>query len=159
MGTPEHKQKIWNLISDIGTGMLVTENDGQLRARPMQLVQEGYDGKLWFFTKAVSPKTEEIQDHHQVCVSFSCPKDHVYVSLSGKAKLTWNKDLKDRYWSSAVSSWFPEGKDDPSCALLEIDVEHGEHWDSDESILTYYYEMTKSKIFNKKPNLGENQKF
>ena len=61
MSTPEHKEKIWNLIKDIKTGMLVTQDSHMgIKARPMQLVQEEYDGKLWFFADLGTKKAQEI---------------------------------------------------------------------------------------------------
>ncbi|MCA1806466.1 MAG: pyridoxamine 5'-phosphate oxidase family protein, partial [Actinobacteria bacterium] len=48
MSSPEHKQKIWKMIKEIKVGMLVTLDDDVPRARPMHLVQDAYDGTLWF---------------------------------------------------------------------------------------------------------------
>ncbi len=159
MGSPEHKQKIWDLISEIGTGMLVTDDDGSLRSRPMQLIQDEYDGTLWFFTKTDSSKVEEVQEDRDVCITFSCPKMKAYVSMSGRARISRDKKLIDKYWNSFVSAWFPEGKEDSSCALLEIKIEHGEHWDSDTTKLGYLYEVVKANVTNTTPDVGENQKF
>ena len=159
MGSPEQKQKIWEIISDIGTGMLVTEDDNILRSRPMQLVQDEYDGTLWFFTRASSDKTEEINQEHQVCVNFSDPKNHTFVSLSGRAKLTWDREKIAELWSATTSVWFPEGKDSNDCALLEIKINHGELWDSDVSKVGFVYEIAKAKLTNSRPNLGTNEKF
>lgn len=159
MGTPEHKNKIWKMISDIGTGMLVTEEDSVLTSRPMQIVQDDYEGTLWFFTKADSPKVDEVESDHNVCVSFSCPKKGTYVSLTGRARLSRDKKLINEFWSPFVAAWFPEGKDSKSVALLEIKVEHGEHWDNETTSLGYLYEVAKANITNSTPNVGENEKF
>ncbi len=159
MGSPEHKQKIWNLISKIGTGMLVTDDEGSLRARPMQLVQDSYDGKLWFFTRIDSSKSEEIFKDRDVCINFSDPNSKTFVSLSGRARVTTDKKLVDRFWGPSVKPWFPEGKDHPSCGLIEIKINYGEHWDSDVSKLGFIYEMAKAKLTESRPDVGENQKF
>lgn len=52
MSSPEHKQLIWSLIEEIKVGMLVTHDTekNNIRSRPMSLVQEEYDGTLFFYT-------------------------------------------------------------------------------------------------------------
>lgn len=159
MGSKAHKEKIWNLIKEIGTGMLVTEDDGVLTSRPMQLVQKEYDGTIWFFTKAESPKVDEIEQDRHVCISFSSPQDNTHVSLSGKARINKDQALINKFWSPFVAAWFPEGKDDPSCVLLEIKIEHGEHWDSETTKVGYLYQVAKANITKTTPNVGENEKF
>ncbi|MGX5915586.1 pyridoxamine 5'-phosphate oxidase family protein [Aliidiomarina sp. Khilg15.8] len=159
MSSPEHKQKIWKLIKDIKVGMLVTLDGDTPRARPMHLVQDEYDGKLWFFTRRSAEKTSETQQDNDVAISFSDPKEGVYVSMSGKARLTDDRKLIDKYWNSFVGAWFPEGKDDPDVALLEVKVEFGEHWLADESKLFQLFEIAKANIKEDTPNLGENEKF
>ncbi len=159
MGSPEHKQKIWNIISEIKTGMLVTDDDGVLRARPMQLVQDEYDGTLWFFTHAKAPKSGEVLANHDVCVCFSDPANDTYVSMSGRGTLSWDTELKDRFWNSTVSTWFPEGKDDANTAMLEIKIDHGEHWKNDDGPIEYAAKMVSAKVAGKTPAIGENEKF
>ena len=139
--------------------MLVTEDDGVLTSRPMQLVQKEYDGTIWFFTKAESPKVDEIEQDRNVCISFSSPQDNTHVSLSGKARINKDQALINKFWSPFVAAWFPEGKDDPSCVLMEIKIEHGEHWDSETTKVGYLYQVAKANITKTTPNVGENEKF
>lgn len=162
MSTKEHKQKIWEMISDIGVCMLTSTDDGQLRSRPMQLVQKDYDGTIWFFVKKSASSVDEILENREVCLSFSCPEKKTYVSLTGKASLSQDENLKDKFWSPFVSAWFPEGKKSTDCALLEIKIESGEHWTSDLNSAEYLFEVFKSNFSDRTPasNDGiESQKF
>lgn len=160
MSSPEHKQKIWKMIKDIKVGMLVTQDHGTPRARPMHLVQEAYDGKLWFYTRRSAEKTFEAASDHDVCLSFSDQEEGIYVSLSGKANLIDDRELIEKYWNPFIAAWFPEGKDDPDLALLEINVEMGEHWKSKESKAFQLYEIAKANIKkDATPDMGENEKF
>lgn len=159
MSSPEHKQKIWKMIKDIKVGMLVTLDGDVPRARPMHLVQDEYDGTLWFFTRRSAEKTFETQKDSDVCLSFSDQEEGVYVSLSGKASLTSHRELIDKYWSPFVGAWFPEGKDDPDVALLEVNVQFGEHWRAKESKTFQLYEIAKANLTKDTPNMGENEKF
>ena len=159
MSSPEHKKKIWEMIKDIKVGMLVTLDGDMPRARPMHLVQDAYDGTLWFYTRRSAEKVSETDRDHDVCLTFSDQDKGVYVSLSGKAQLSSNQELIDKYWNPFIGAWFPEGKDDPEVALLEIKVEMGEHWMAKESKAFQLYEFAKANIKHTTPNIGENEKF
>tara|TARA_B110000503_G_C7140830_1_gene410758 strand:- start:78 stop:626 length:549 start_codon:yes stop_codon:yes gene_type:complete len=163
MSSPEHKSLIWNLISKIKVGMLTTVNgDGEnsLHARPMSLVQDVYDGTLFFFTSKSSGKVYEVtNDDQEVGITFSDPSEQVYVSLSGQAKLTQDKELISKYWSSGVAAWFPGGIDDKEVAILKVKIDKGEHWNADESKVVQLFEFVKAKLTDEVPKVGEHEKF
>ncbi len=159
MSSKEHKEKIWNYIKEIKVGMLTTMDDQSLSACPMHIVQKEYDGTLWFFTKTNSEKVSDIQSEHDVGLTFCNHEDGVHVSLSGRAKLIHNQELIDQFWNPFVSAWFPEGKNSPSVALLEVKIHKGEHWDSEDSKARQLYEIAKSNVTGEQPDMGENKKF
>ncbi|MBS3805089.1 MAG: pyridoxamine 5'-phosphate oxidase family protein [Oleiphilaceae bacterium] len=159
MSSPEHKQKIWNLIKGMKTGMLTTLHGNELRARPMYLVQDKYDGTLWFFTDLDSEKVLEVENDNDVCVTFADPKDDCYVSLTGVGRISEDKTLIDKFWNPFVADWFPEGKESANVGLLEIDVTKGEHWNSDTSKMVMFYKQAVATAKGEMPNLGEHEKF
>lgn len=159
MSSQEHKKQIWNLIKKVKVGMLTTYVGGKMHARPMHLVQDDYDNRLWFFTDLTADKVQETLADHDVCVTFACPKDDVYVSLSGKANLCADKKLIDKFWNSFVSAWFPEGKDSDKVGLIEVKVDAGEHWETKSGKILQLVEIAKSNITHEKPDMGENEKF
>ncbi len=159
MSSPEHKQKIWNLISEINVGMLTTWDDGVLRSRPMQLVQEAYDGTLWFFTDAQSAKVDEVQQDRDVGISFADPSTGVYVSLSGTGRINNDPELIKKFWSDQVAVWFPEGDGDKNCALLEVKIHHGEHWKKTAGPVRSFVEHKKAQWFGGTPNISTNEQF
>lgn len=159
MSSPEHKKKVWNLIKDIKVGMLSTSDGKSLRARPMHIVQEEYDGTLWFFTDTQADKTDEIKDDQHVGITFSDSDEGLYVSLSGLATLTREQSLIEKFWNPFIAAWFPEGKESPNVALIEIKVEAGEHWDADNSRLLELFKIAKANLTAEKPDMGQNEKF
>lgn len=159
MSSPEHKQKIWKMIKDIKVGMLVTLDGEMPRARPMHLVQSDYDGTLWFYTRRSAEKVFETRQDCDVCLSFSDQEEGVYVSLSGKATLSDDRALIEKYWNPFVAAWFPEGKDDPDVAMMAIKVQFGEHWKAKESKTFQLYEIAKANLKKDTPDMGENEKF
>ena len=163
MSSPEHKKLIWNLIKDIKIGMLTTQSTDEsasLRARPMSLVQEAYDGTLYFFTSKNASKVDEVKkEKEEVCITFTDHKHATFVSLSGTAELTQDADLINRYWSEGVAAWFPNGKEDEDVAMLAIKIHKGEHWKSDESKLVQLFELAKANVLEETPEIGEHEKF
>ncbi len=163
MSSPEHKQKIWNLIKDIKVGMLVSKENNEsdrLRARPMSLVQDAYDGTLFFYTDKNDAKVYEVESDRDVCLTFAEPKDQVYVSLTGKAKVTHDKDLIEKYWSPWVGAWFEGGKEDPNLAILEVKINKGEHWNAEENKFFQLFEIAKANLIEEAtPNIGEHEEF
>lgn len=157
MSSKEHKEKIWNFIKDIKVGMLVTHDGKDLRARPMHIVQENYDGTLWFFTKKSAHKVDETQADDNVCITFT-NKD-VQVSLSGHARLSTDQALIDKFWNPYAGAWFEQGRHDPEVALLEIKIYQGEHW-KETNPFKELYEVAKANLTDSEtPDMGENKKF
>lgn len=157
MTTREHKNKIWDLIKRIKVGMLCTQVAGDLESKPMYLVQDDYDGKIWFYTDLRSEKVFDLLKTNTVNLAFSEPNEQVYVSLTGDAHIIQDRQLIDKFWSPRIAAWFPEGKDSKYIGLIQIDVTRGEHWDSTSSKLMQFYEIVKANLTGKTPELGENQ--
>jgi general stress protein 26 len=158
MSSQEHKRKIWNLIKGMKTGMLTTLHGSELRSRPMYLVQDDYDGKLWFFTDLDSEKVFEVEDDNDVCVNFAEPREHIYVSLTGVGRVSKDKALIERLWNPFIAKWFPQGKESANIGLLEIKVQKGEHWDMDTSDMVSAFRSTEVETAEP-PTQGEHEKF
>jgi general stress protein 26 len=154
----EEAQKLWSLIKSAKFAMLVTDDGGQLRGRPMAASQDGFDGTLWFFTRASSHKVAEVQSDSRVCVTYAEPSSQDYVSFSGKATLVRDQAEIDRRWNVMLKAWFPNGKDDPDVALLRVDVEQAEYWDSPNSKVVQAYGYLKATLTGQTPQVGESQK-
>lgn len=148
------------LIEDIKVGMLTTEDDdGTLRSRPLQTVGVDDDGSLWFFTSATSPKVAESKaDGGRVNVSYANPAKQDYVSVSGKATLTRDREKMKQLWTKWVEAFFPKGLNDPDLALLRVDIEKAEYWDAPGSAIGRAYGLAKALATGKTDALGENRK-
>ncbi|BES70198.1 pyridoxamine 5'-phosphate oxidase family protein [Marinobacter nanhaiticus D15-8W] len=159
MSSPEHKEKVWDLIRHIKTGMLTTLHGEELRARPMHLVQDEYDGTLWFFTDLESEKVFEVENDSDVCVAFADTHDDTYVSMTGVGRIVKDKALIDKFWNPFIGAWFPDGKGSPNVGLIEIKIQKGEYWNSDTSKMVSFFKMAKANAKDETPNMGEHEKF
>jgi general stress protein 26 len=152
-------KKLAKLIKGIKVAMMTTrDDDGTLRARPMQTQEQEFDGTLWFFTQASSHKVDEINHEHQVNVTYSEPSSNHYVSVSGTATLVRDRAKIDELWSPVLKAWFPKGKDDPAVALLKVEVSKAEYWDSPSSTLVKLVGFTKAVLTGQQYWPGENEK-
>ena len=158
MDRPQSIEKLRSLIKDVKVAMLTTmEEDGSLRSRPMATQTTEFDGTLWFFTRRDSGKVDEVEREHQVNVSYAHPGHEHYVSVSGTARLVTDQQKMDELWSPVLKAWFPQGKDDPAVALLKVDVDKAEYWDSPSSTMVkiagFIKSITTGKVY--KPGTNE----
>ncbi|WP_187260712.1 pyridoxamine 5'-phosphate oxidase family protein [Pontibacter beigongshangensis] len=157
--TKENLNKLIEKIKDIDIAMMTThEQDGTLRSRPMSTQQIKDDGYLWFFTGYDSGKSHELNNDSHVNLSYAKPGDNLYVSVSGRATLTRDKQKIEELWSPAMKAWFPDGKDDKNIGLIKVTIEQAEYWDSPNSAVVHLIGMAKAVITGQEYHPGDNEK-
>lgn len=158
MLTNTEKAQLWDAVKPLETAMLVSMRDSEtLQARPMQLVQKEFDGIFYFFSKHPTEKTQEINNQHKVCLTFSCPKAQSYVSVSGNASVEKDMALIEQFWNPFVEAWFPQGKTDPSVQLIKVEVMQAEYWQGEGTKLTQLFKYGKAYITGEQPHIGKHE--
>jgi general stress protein 26 len=157
---PKDVETLAKLIHNIKIAMLTTVVDERmLRSRPMATQQAPFDGALWFFAQADTGLVKEISADDRVNVSYADPSDNRYVSVSGHAAVTRNREKAEALWTELHRAWFPKGLDDPNLALLRIDVTDAEYWDAPSSKMVQLAGFVKAMITGKPATgIGENRK-
>ena len=159
---PTHSEaikKINELITNKKIAMLTSvSDDGSFHARPMAVLSVDFDGDLWFFTKKDAPKVDQIEAEPRVNVAYSDPNNQDYVSLAGRAKLVVDSALNEKYWQPQFEAWFPDGLEDPQLALLKIEVEGAEYWDSPSSTIAHIEGFIKTKLSGEQQHVGDHAK-
>jgi general stress protein 26 len=123
--------KLHDLIEDISVAMLVTVMpEGALRSRPMMTQAMRDEGELWFLTQEDSSIGHDLAQEHAVNVAYADAEHHRYVSVSGQATLTRDREKQQQLWKPGYERFFPRGPDDPDLALLKVRIESAEYWDS-----------------------------
>jgi general stress protein 26 len=151
-------RKLQALIHGIDFCMLTTNDGGHLRSRPMSTQRFEFDGDLWFFTRDTTHKVEEIERDNRVNVAYAQPNDNKYVSVSGRASLSKDRAKIEELWNPILKAWFPDGLDDPSLALLKVEVEQAEYWDSPSSTIVQVVGFLKALATGKEMDSGEHEK-
>lgn len=80
-----------------------------------------------------------------------------YLSLAGTAAITRDQAKIDELWSKSVEAWFPEGRDDPSVALLRVDADSAEYWSIDDPKPVQLFKIARAAISGGEPDIGENR--
>ena len=151
------KDKVLELIKDVRIAMMASRGDnGQMHARPMATNTVKFDGSLWFYTDIDSPKIHEIEHDPEVLITYSDDDKQHYVSVSGRASVVQDARKSKELWSEGLRTWFPKGSDDPRIALIKVDVDMAEYWDSPSSTMVYAYGYLKAITTGERPNPGEN---
>ncbi|KDQ57465.1 hypothetical protein JAAARDRAFT_47435 [Jaapia argillacea MUCL 33604] len=138
--SPQEKiEGLHEIIKAAGSGMLVTRAaDGHLHSRAM--APAGPHGasqvNLIFIANNSSHKFEEIQHDSHVNVSFYDVKTTNWASYAGTARITQDKDLIKKHWSSIISGYFGDLGDgihkgnehDPRVSIIEVIPEEIRYW-------------------------------
>jgi general stress protein 26 len=148
------------MVKDIDFAMMTTIcKDGTLHSRPMSTNGEvEFDGDLWFFTYASSEKVAEIEHNNQVNLSFAAPQKQSYVSISGTAQLIRDRAKLEQLWKPQLKAWFPKELEEPDIALLKVNVEKAEYWDSPSSPVAHAIGLVKAVATGEPYSGGENVK-
>lgn len=153
--------RLSELVKEINIAMLTTVTaDGSLRSRPMGTQQiDLVEGAIWFFTSSDSPKSDEILHKQHVNLSYAAIADQHYVSVSGRAHLVRDPAKTRELWKPSAQIWFPGGIDDPTLALLRVDVTSAEYWDAPSSKMVQFFGLAQFAVTGKAGNaLGKNVK-
>ena len=150
-------EKLYGLLKDFNTVMLVTINGTEFHARPMAVARVDENTDLWLFTSRDSPKVHEIEADARVQVLgqngwTSC------VVLVGKAHVVEDRAMISEMWKPSFKVWFPAGAEDPNIVLLHIKGEEAEYWDSSGvNRFRYLYQAIKAIATGTTPAIKEGE--
>jgi general stress protein 26 len=149
-------KKLWDMIRDCRFAMLTTiQDDRQLRGRPMTSLQSEFDGTLWFIAPAGSDAVLEIEGNQNVALAYAESSDADFVSVSGKATIEFDVDRKRKLWNPMVQAWFPQGPESSEVALIRVDVDHADYWDSKSNKIVQMFSFAKALATGAPPKVGE----
>ena len=155
----EARAKVHALMKDATFAMFGTyDAQGNAHARPMVASAHDDDaegGALWFFTRHDSRKIAELQADGRVTLSYADPKAQNYVSAIGRAQIVRDRAKVQDLWSEPLRTWFPDGPSDESIALIRVELDRAEYWDSPSSAVVYAYGYAKARLTGEPPSPGD----
>jgi general stress protein 26 len=151
--------RLAGILEEIDVAMLTTVGPGgYLVSRPVSTRATEFDGRrLWFFTEADSPKADEIARNGKVNLAYASKDRNTYVSLAGDARISHDQRRISRYWNDALKVFFPQGRNDPNLALIEVNVRTAEYWDGPGSLFGKAITFLVARVTGSEDVLAENQ--
>lgn len=124
------KTDLWEKMAD-SPFLMVGPADGSAHSEPLtaQLDKDQVD-TLFFFIG----RDNRVANKDKVMAQFVSKGHDYFACLSGAAHINNDRALIDKLWNNQVEAWFPQGKDDPNLALLQVDIDSAELWETDMSV-------------------------
>ena len=134
----EGKKKIGELIKSVRICMMTTAGrDGSFDSRPMATQETDFNGTVYFLTRHESGKVAEIENDAHVSLIYSDPGDHNFVVGKGRASVSQDKAKIHELWNAMYKAWFPKGEDDPSIAVIRVNIHEAQYWEGPTSKLVF----------------------
>ena len=155
-------QALFDHIDDIEIAMLTTRrSDGHLQSRAMATQKRVGGADLWFVTMAGMPKLRDIEHDPHVNLTYYKDRTREWVSISGVARLTKDREKIQELYAPDWKAWFPkEGdprhgtKDDPRFVLIAIDIHAAVFLEVNKPQPVVLFELVKG-WFGGTPEIGE----
>jgi general stress protein 26 len=145
MAETTDRDKLVELMKDMHIGMFTTSlADGALHAVPMSRQEVDLGAELWFITVKDSEHVRNLQARPEVGITFS--SRDAWVSVHGTATLVEDLERLKELWNTFAQAWLPEGPEDPNAALIRVDLEGGEYWDTPGGKVASLISFAKTKV-------------
>jgi len=152
----ESVTRTWELMEKITFCMLSTRVGEDIRSRPMAAHIEPIENAIYFLTDVASHKDEEIEQRHNVGLSFADSKGQKYVSVTAEAEVSNDRGRINELFSTPAKAWW-DNADDPAIRVLKVTPKYAEYWDSPGTVVSYV-KMIAAAVSHAKPDMGDNAK-
>ena len=155
--------ELWKLVDGIEVAMLTTRRiDGHMVSRPMATQKRAAGADFWFATMKDLPKVAEILADPRVNLSYYKDRTTEWVSISGEAEISRDRDKIRELWEPDWKFWFPdEGKgrdgsaDDERIALIGVRAVSAQYMTLEKPAAFVLFDLVKSKLTGRTPEIGE----
>jgi general stress protein 26 len=160
--TDKKLDELYGLIDDIEIAMFTTRRpDGHLVSRALATQERNPVADLWFAVNVHSNKVDELEFDSHVNVSYYRDRSREWVSVSGTARVTRDRDLIHRLYRPDWRAWFGDeggqhdgGPDDPRIALIMVDAHSVVFLKNDTPRPIVLWEVVKGMITGSQPDVG-----
>jgi general stress protein 26 len=164
--TEKRLDELYTLIESIETAMLTTRRpDGRLVSRPMATQEREPIADLWFVTDAESSMLDEVEHDPHVNLAYFDTGSYEWVSVSGTARPSRDRDLIRRLYKPDWRAWFGKidevrdgGPDDPRLTLILVDADSVVYMKQEKSKPMVLFEVAKGMVTGSRPEIGETKR-
>lgn len=155
--------ELYELIEGIEVAMMTTRRaDGHLVSRPMATQKRTEGADLWFVTDIDTHKLDELAHDPHVNVSYYKDRTREWVSVSGVAEISQDREEIRKLWAPDWKAWFPKeggardgGPDDPRFALIKVQAESVVYMLSNKPAPVVLFEVVKAIVTGDTAEIGE----
>ena len=163
ISTEKKLDDLYKLIDGIKTAMFTTRRqDGHLVSRAMQTQKRTAGTDLWFVTNWFESKLDEIALDPHVNVSYYKDRTREWVSVSGTAIITRDKDLIHGLYEPDWKAWFGDeggdkdgGPDDPRLTLLLVEAHTVTYSKKDRPMPMVLFDIAKAMVTGSPPKVAD----
>jgi general stress protein 26 len=149
-------------VDGIEVAMFTTRRpDGQLVSRPMQTQQRDGAADFWFVTDGDAHKLDELEGDPHVNLAFYRDRTREWVSVSGTALVSRDREQVRRLYKPDWKAWFPDdgpgrdgGPDDPRITLVLVEAQSVVYMKSDTPRPVVLFEVVKGMLTGSAPDIG-----
>jgi general stress protein 26 len=153
---------LYDLIDGIEVAMFTTRRaDGQLVSRPMQTQERENGVDLWFMTNVETHKLDDLMADPHVNLAYYKDKSREWVSVSGIATLSTDRDLVRELYKPDWKAWLGnEGgerdgsENDPRIALILVDAQSVTYMKVTKPRPVVLFEVAKAMVTGSPPDVG-----
>jgi general stress protein 26 len=154
---------LYALIDGVEVAMMTTRRaDGLLVSRPMATQRRTAGTDLWFMTNRESAKFEDLALDPHVNVCYFKDRTREWVSVSGTAILSQDRDLVDALYSPDWRTWlgdqggkYDAGPRDPRIALILVEALAVTYGKKDRSTPMVLFEMARGIVTGRPPTVAD----
>jgi general stress protein 26 len=154
---------LYELIDGIEVAMLTTRRpDGRLVSRPMQVQERAAGADLWFMTTTETHKLEELAHDRNVNLAFYRDRTREWVSVSGLATLTQDRELIHRLYEADWRAWLGDeggerdgGPDDPRIQLILVEAQSVVYSKQDRPTPLVLFELARGIVTGRPPKVAD----
>jgi general stress protein 26 len=172
--TEKKLDELYELIDGIEIAMMTTRRpDGHLVSRPMATQGREAVADLWYVTDITTHKLDELERDPHVNLAFYNGRTREWVSVSGTATISQDRETIRRLYKPDWKAWFKEENqhndgggatrsdpragtpDDPRIALVLVEANSVTYLKVDKPRPVVLFEVLKAMVTHSKPNVGE----
>ncbi len=144
MPETDDQQKLVDLMQDMPIAMMTTFGSEGPRSVPMARQEVEPSADMWFITARDTAHARDIEADPRVAVTFS--SRDAWVAMTGRARVVDDLAKLRELWNTFAEAWLPGGPEDPNAALIHVDVERAEYWDSPGGKVASLVSFVKTKV-------------
>ena len=159
-------QTFYELVEELEVAMMTTRrSDGHLESRAMATQKRAAGADLWFVAAEGTGKLTDIEADPHVNLAYYKDRTREWVSVSGLATLSRDRDKIRELYAPDWRIWFGEEgdsrhgtADDPRLVLIGVDIHAASFLDVSKPQPVVLYELAKGFLTRRTPELGETQR-